>query len=295
MQRPVEDLVEALGRRSSSLHWDSRSSHRPLIRGRQSALQSSSYALENLSCTRGLRGHCVAIVLRDDKLTLWFYDAAGIIYTVQTLSLIDDFEMVAAIVVGLARCTSEQLGALPPAAMAAPAACPSMPKDLVGRVVCLPVPGCDNTVRVTLTKPRFAQYALTGRRTFLYEAEASSLTDGKLKLVIKLSYQDCLRQKEPDLVKTAHDARVGHIPVVHFWGDLWKLSDGVRRLFQARPGIVDEEDTAGDYEDRILRAVVYTDYAAIKPLFRKRCDLIPVMVDQMIDCTSVRPVQQSPS
>ena len=38
------------------------------------------------------------------------------------------------------------------------------------------------------------------------------------------------------------------------------------------------------YEDRVFRAIVYSQYQSIKVLFGEHFELIPIMVDQMIDC-----------
>ena len=241
-----------------------------------------------MSCTRGTRMHSTTVILRDDQLSLWMYDAAGIIHTRQVFSLIHDFEHFVAIIVSIARCMPEQLGVISPSIMTPPADGSPLPKDLVGYTVRLPTPKATSTVELTLTKPVFAQYALTGRRTFLYKAEMSDDTSrSKKKLIIKFSYQSSERQKEQDLIWDAHDAHVGHLPDVHYWGDLWKLSDGVRGKFRLKPG--SKEDTAGVYENRTFRVIVYTEYDPVKPLFQKRCELIPVMVDQMIDCTYASP------
>ena len=40
------------------------------------------------------------------------------------------------------------------------------------------------------------------------------------------------------------------------------------------------------YEDRVFRAIAYTAYESIRDLFVEKWELIPVMVDQMIDCES---------
>ena len=43
------------------------------------------------------------------------------------------------------------------------------------------------------------------------------------------------------------------------------------------------------YEDRIFRAIVYTEYFSIRDLFAEHVELVPIMVDQMIDCTHLVP------
>ena len=81
-----------------------------------------------------------------------------------------------------------------------------------------------------------------------------------------------------ELLSIALKAGVKHLPAVHMWADLCKLSDGMRGLFYEQMG------GEASYEDRNLRAIVYTEYCPIKKLFSERCDLIPVMVDQIISC-----------
>ena len=39
------------------------------------------------------------------------------------------------------------------------------------------------------------------------------------------------------------------------------------------------------YEDRVFRAIVYPQYHSIKELFTDCFELIPIMVEQIIDCT----------
>lgn len=132
-------------------------------------------------------------------------------------------------------------------------------------------------VRLKLQKFIFAQYVLQGRRTFLYDAQATPVVS-KNGLIVKFSYQASTRTPEQDLVAIARKAGVKHLPWIHMWGDLWKLSDSTRQVFLEKSG------GTAEYEDRTLRAIVYARYSPVKTLFVERCDLIPVMVDQMLDC-----------
>ena len=72
------------------------------------------------------------------------------------------------------------------------------------------------------------------------------------------------------------------------WGDLWELTDPRREVFRLakeREG----EDSAIEsleepvYDDRIFRAIVYTEYRPIKPLIAKYPDVIPTMANQIVD------------
>ncbi len=240
-------------------------------------VQAGGYALEVASCTYGTRLFCLGTVMEDDKLSLWYYDAVGIVRAQETLSIIHDFETFAAVHVGFACCEPSQWGALPPIIKPPPsAAYPESfpPQSLRGYTFDTSVQRTGEKVKITLEDPIFSQYSLVGRRTFLYAIKTKSKTLKK-PLIAKFSYQVTKRRPEQDFVKIAREAGVGHLPEIHMWEDLWKMSDGVRAAFHKK---------SDDYEDRVLRALVYTQYFPLKELFSKSCDLIPEMVNQMLDC-----------
>ncbi|PSS34143.1 hypothetical protein PHLCEN_2v1811 [Hermanssonia centrifuga] len=244
-------------------------------------LQAGGYALETVSCSYGTRLFTTGIVIEDDKMSLWYYDAAGIIRTKATISLLRNFEEFAAILVGFACCTPSQWGSLPPNIIKPPqlGSYPESfpPRNLSGYTFPITLPKSKEEVLATLQKPVFTQYSLVGRRTFLYVIKTNSR---KLKkpMVAKFSYQVTSRMREQDIIKVARDAGVGHLPEVHMWADHWKMSEGVRAIFHARSG-VDK-----DFEDRVFRCIVYTQYFPLRDLFSKSCELIPTMVYQMLDC-----------
>ncbi|PSS06641.1 hypothetical protein PHLCEN_2v3597 [Hermanssonia centrifuga] len=240
-------------------------------------VQAGGYALEVASCTYGTRLFCLGIVMEDDRLSLWYYDAVGVVRTQETLSIIHDFETFAAVHVGFACCEPSQWGAIPPVIKPPPsAAYPEHfpPLSLRGYTFDTSVRSTGEKVTITLEEPIFSQYNLVGRRTFLYAIKTKSKTLKK-PMIVKFSYQVTTRRPEQDFVKIAREAEVGHLPEIHMWEDLWKMSDGVRAAFHEK---------SNDYEDRILRALVYTQYLPLKELFSKSCDLIPEMVNQMLDC-----------
>ena len=120
-------------------------------------------------------------------------------------------------------------------------------------------------------------------------------------MVVKFSYQAAGRAPEHGIIQSARDAGVSHLPVVHAWKDLWRLEDSAFTLAvrqrqsetnALREDIVKELRAAKNtwnlplYEDRVFRAIVYPQYYSIRDLFVEHYELIPVMVDQMIDCTS---------
>ncbi|PSR72315.1 hypothetical protein PHLCEN_2v11809 [Hermanssonia centrifuga] len=254
---------------------------------READIQAGGYALEAAACTYGTRLFIHGIIIADDNLEFWYYDSSGYLRTKQTLSLFTDFCMVAAIIVGFARGDAAQWGALPPvisppSSKSYPAHFP--PKSLEDHSFDMTQSGRKGVVRVTLKTPIFSQYSLVGRRTFLYDIETSSIV-ADTPLVVKMSYQVVGRMPEHKILAIAHKAKVGHLPKAHMWKDLWKLSDGVRQIFYERSKELSETgDDIATYEDRVLRALVYTKYLPIKTLFSKSVKFIPLMVDQMLDC-----------
>ncbi|THG96259.1 hypothetical protein EW026_g5535 [Hermanssonia centrifuga] len=244
-------------------------------------LQAGGYALETVACSYGTRLFTTGIVIEDDKMSLWYYDAAGIIRTKASISLLRNFEEFAAILVGFACCTPSQWGSLPSNIIKPPRLGPDPevfpPKNLSGYTFPITLPKSKEEILATLKKPVFTQYSLVGRRTFLYVIKTNS---PKLKnpMVAKFSYQVTSRKREQDIIEVASNAGVGHLPEVHMWADYWKMSEGVRAIFHARSG-VDE-----DFEDRVFRCIVYTQYFPLRDLFSKSCELIPTMVYQMLDC-----------
>lgn len=253
-----------------------------LLAGKEVAVQAASYALELLSCTYGTRVFCHSVILNDDLLSLWYYDATGIVYTAERLSLIHDFKKVAAIIVGFAQCTPEQLGAIPDSVMKPHISYRRKfpPENLSENTLYIPHPVTKEEVCVTLDEPVFTQYGLVGRRTFLYTMDTDQA--GSEKMIMKFSYQESSRPKEHSLISIARKVRVRHLPKVHMWADLWDLSDGVRSLFHEGAG------RKRGFENRTLRAIAYTRYSPIRPLFAESCELIPVMVYQMMNCEFAR-------
>ncbi|KAJ3556845.1 hypothetical protein NM688_g1796 [Phlebia brevispora] len=280
LKRSLEaDLLAGIDLGSSSKRKDSENPNYDLAVGKQAAIQSGAYALEVLSCTYGTRSFCHGAVLKDEKVSLWYYDAAGIVYTKQYLSLVRDFEKVAAIIVGSACCAPEQFGAIPTSVMkpSIPHSKGFPPDNLRGSTLNVRHPTTGKRVRITLKDSLYTQYVLLGRRTFTYTMKAPSIS--KSELIAKFAYQVTTRRPEHELVTIACEAGVKHLPVIHMWADLWKMSEGTRRIFFGS----DEQEK---YEDRTLRMIVYARYSSIKDLFPKRCELIPIMVEQMIDCES---------
>ncbi|KAJ3534416.1 hypothetical protein NM688_g7142 [Phlebia brevispora] len=225
------DLLAGIDLGSSSKKKDSENPNYDLAVGKHAAIQSGAYALELLSCTYGTRSFCHGAVLKDEKVSLWYYDAAGIVYTKQYLSLVRDFEKVAAIIVGSACCEPEQFGAIPPSIMkpSIPHSKSFPPNNLRGSTLNVRHPTTGKRIRITLKDSLYTQYVLLGRRTFTYTMKAPSIS--KSDLIAKFAYQVNTRRPEHELVTIARGAGVGHLPVIHMWADLWKMSEGTRRIF----------------------------------------------------------------
>ncbi|THG96597.1 hypothetical protein EW026_g5264 [Hermanssonia centrifuga] len=243
--------------------------------------QAGGYALETVACSYGTRLFTTGLVMQDDKTSLWYYDACGVIRTKESLSLFDDFEQIAAILVAFACCEPSQWGSLPPNIVKPPRSSPypeSFPSNnLKGYTLEMTLSEGGNKVHVTLQDPIFTRYSLVGRRTFLYAIKTNSRKLRK-PMVAKFSYQATTRKREQDFIEVAREAGVGHLPEIHMWGDFWNMSEGVRAIFFKRCG-PDHE-----YEDRVFRGIVYSQYFPLKDLFSKSCELIPTMVYQMLDC-----------
>ena len=252
--------------------------HSAAYAGGQAALQAASYALEMMACTYGTRLYALCLILQDDVITLWFYDACGVIYTVQYVSILRNFETFAAIIISLAALSHEQFGMLPASIMIPhkPYYRKFPPERLDETTLYIPDPLTSERVEVTLDQSIYAQYVMVGRRTFLYSVAKNSRT--AQDLIMKFSYQVTTRAKEEDIVAAAKRKKIAHLPDVCMSADLWHMSDGVRSAF------CDAEGMKIEFEDRSLRAVSYPKYRPLKDLFVDRCDLIPVMVDQMLDC-----------
>ncbi|THH01620.1 hypothetical protein EW026_g1113 [Hermanssonia centrifuga] len=208
-------------------------------------------------------GNCVVylrnpgIVMEDEMTSLWYYDAAGIVHTKETPPLFDDFEEIDAVLVGFSCCEFSQWGSLPLDVIKPPASspCPESfpPRTLKGYTLEMTLPNCTEKVFLTLQDPIFMPYSLVGRRTFLYKITTNSRTSKK-PMVAKFSYQ-CICGE-----------------------DFWKMSESVRAIFHEHVG------TDDGYEDRVFRGLVYTEYLPLKQLFSEPCDLLPTMINQMLDC-----------
>lgn len=259
------------------------------VRVADAAAQVGACALELMSGTRGTRTSCFSASVVDDKMWLWHYSPTGIVYTNKPISILTHFEVFAAIIVAFATCSAEQFGALPASVLQMPDSGSTMllRDDLCAHRITLSHHVTGQPVTLTLTKHVFTRYELTGRRTFVYEADPSP-SDGLSKIIVKFSYQPSGRRPEHELIEHAQKNGVAHVPDVHMWGDIWTLPDVAREHYRSaklRLGHNGAEALAEpEYEDRTLRVIVYPRYYPLRTLLSKHIELLPLMVNQVLDC-----------
>ncbi|KAI0085841.1 hypothetical protein BDY19DRAFT_1018841 [Irpex rosettiformis] len=222
--------------------------------------QIHSYAVEMLILTGGTRMHCVSVSLRDDLVSLWYFDSAGIVRTCsnesgERLSLIDNFERVAAIFVALAYCTPEQFGAFPTHLIQPPADSPFPKSFPLGSLA-----GCT------------IDDALFGRRTTVYKGKVGQCPGHGRVVAVKLAQQIPTRKPEVCMITLAQSHGVEHLPEILKWADIRKLSDGIRSKF----GV--------EYDDRILRVIVTPCYVPLCVQLAKDPNSLITMVKQVINC-----------
>lgn len=266
----------------------------PEAAGARAAVQSASYALEALTGAQGARASSFGLIVVDDRLSLWHYGPCGIVYTNEVLSLIHHFETVAAVLVAIAMSTPERFGAIPSFVMKPGTDTflrGSFPfHTLTGHSFVMQGTSKRSKTKVTLQDPVATSYTITGRRPFVYTARTvpspATCKDGRV--IVKLSYQLTIKRPEHELIERARLHGVGHLPAVHASVDLWTLPDNAYEISER--GVVGNAERAGEdersCEDRVLRAIAYTEYGCITRLFPEHPELIPIMVDQMIDCAS---------
>ena len=152
-----------------------------------------------------------------------------------------------------------------------------------------------DTFKLTLQDPVNVSYCLTGRRSFIYTATIDPRPEDYSKdlVIVKFSYQATTRTPENELVGEAEVHAVGNLPEIHACQDLWVLKDTAAaaderlRTTMAKYGVDLPSDVASTprrVEERVLRSIAYREYGPLRVLFKEKWQLIPIMVDQMLDC-----------
>lgn len=248
--------------------------------------EMAANGLEMAASTHGTRFHSIGVFLRDDKVTFWYLDASGVVRTtgqLEELSIIYDFDRVAAIFTALSFCTPEQLGAFPPSIISPPLNAPYPtsfpPETLAGFTIDLSVPEDKTSSIVTLDEHVYSQYTLFGRRTIVYKASSTSIDTGGRALAVKLSQQFTGRVSEVELINHARDCNAAdHLPEILKAKDLCKLSEGMRQYF-----MLEEDQT---WDDRILRCIVTPLYLPLEERLCQSPESLMIMARQMVDCAS---------
>ncbi|TFY74109.1 hypothetical protein EWM64_g9903 [Hericium alpestre] len=235
--------------------------------------QTASYGLEMLGSMQGTRQHALSILVQDDFIQLWYFDACGILRTPKEISILDNFSTFAAVIVAFCSLTPQQWGetqvvkdyerALGPDA---PAVEEFPRRSLTGGLITFP----DHRV-YKLKECLASQYTLVGRRTTVYSAmfhhrEHGEDPDDKelasKEVVVKLSYQVCKRTPEWDFIDAASKAGIDCIPTIFSRGDFEKLSDGV-----PRKGLSPQQQ-GRMHEDRVLRGLVSPRYQKVTDILQ---------------------------
>ena len=247
--------------------------------------QVGGYALEMLSSTNGTRSHAITLELRADLVSLWYFDASGIVRTCSTeskenLSLLSHFESVAAIIVALAYCEPEQFGAYPTTIVTPPSDVPFAPSfptpSLASFTITFPCLLDLELEEYTVTFRNLvhSQYGIVSRHSNVYTGQSPGAASDSSDVVVKLSQQYEGRTSEVDLIKKAKEKKIEHIAEIYAWKDFSKLSERGPRKFLSVA--VDE---------RIFRAIVMRCYEPLKERLKENPDSLKIMAEQLIDCT----------
>lgn len=280
-----EESEEERGRSAERAHPDRDTEPQVWTERKSERAQMAGYALELAGSTRGTRLHHIGIFLRDDYLTLWYLDASGPVRAgtgkddnKDVLSIIDNFERVAAIFIALSYCDAEQFGALPPQVIRPPPpqAYPDQfpPNSLTNFTINMAEDDEPEHV-ATLYEHLFTQYVLFGRRTTVYKAFFDTEDEGSVH-AIKISQQYTGRKSEVALVAYAWDAGVKYLPKIIKHRDIWMLSQGVRRHRAFR-----------NFDDRVMRCIIFPCYTPLTEHLRKHPNSLKTMVKQMLRCESL--------
>jgi len=232
--------------------------------------QLAGYALEILGSTSGTRHHAFGILMRGLSMELWYYDAAGIISTENTISMEQEFGLFAAVIIGFYHCSTQRWGHLDIITHSLTQGTPStFPlRTLEGGTIDI------KGAQIVFKHRICCQCALVGHRTAVYGATVMQAGKPDLLGVIKMSYQVVTWTPEWEFIQKGQDHKVEHLPEVIACQDFTKFSGGVwGALF---PG------NGNMYEDRVLRMIVFPQYT---PIY----DIIDVnnfasILHQLVDC-----------
>lgn len=249
-------------------------------------LQVACNTLEGFTYSGGTRIHALQLVLDDYRLLFFYFDAAGMVKSKESWHFVENFDKICAALVALARCDAHRLGAFPgmqpPADKPYPRVFP--PFNLSEFSFELGEEG--KSTKFTLGKHLYSQYALVGRRTFVYDVEAESPSKPAKPIIVKIAQQVERRTPEWKLIASAAREGVCNLPEVHAYGVLHDLrnnpdSPGTRQRLHNIAKLLDE---GPKFENRIVRALVCTKYMTLEARLAECPEDIMTMTYQMLGC-----------
>lgn len=245
--------------------------------GSEVVAPNATCPLELLSYASEAHLYSIGLIFRDDKLTLWYQDASGLVKTTGVVSIITDFEEFTIALIALAYCDASRWGVSPVFRLPEKTSYSQVlrPLNSARYIVNLRYPGDENKVKIILHKRVCSRDYLVGRRTFVYEATSRHNILKDEVFVVKFSQQVKTRRSEQDLLKTAVAAGVKNVPKLYFADDIWSLSDGPRNIFH--PDHV-------PYDDRVFRAIAFQKYVPLQVVLREHPEYLEIMITQLLRC-----------
>ncbi|KAI0324177.1 hypothetical protein GY45DRAFT_1439236 [Cubamyces sp. BRFM 1775] len=255
---------------------------------RVAGLQALDGALEIVRNSNGARLSSLAITVKGTIATFYYIDPCGIITSDDGLCLVKNLADFVAVVVALERLDASGWGMFPQLI-------PPQGKSADYLLFAGTLKGCafktpeGSSVdgmqhRVTFGESVYTQYALVGRRTTVYEAQADPPFKGQKpeeRIVAKLSYQVHSRTAEHKLIEAAREKGVPHIPTVyghHDLFDLESLQDGIRARVVKHCGVFN------NYENRVARIIMTRMYTPLEERLHEYPMELIMMVDHISEC-----------
>ena len=230
--------------------------------------QLAGYALEILRSTSGTRHHAFGILIHGSSMELWYYDAAGIISTENTISIEHDFGLFATVIAAFCCCSERRWGHLDIIKHEHDTGLGTFPlRTFKGGTIDI------KDVHIVIGDKIRSQHALVGRRTAIYGATVIRAKES-LSGVIKMSYQVTMRTPEWEFIQKGHDSHVEHLPEVTAYQDFSRFSEEVWGVLFP--------DNGHSYEDRVLRIIVLPRYTPIREVIN--ADNFATALYQLVNC-----------
>ncbi|KAH9896006.1 hypothetical protein C8Q73DRAFT_780874 [Cubamyces lactineus] len=254
----------------------------------EAGLQALNGALLIVYHSKGTRLSSLAITLCGTAVTFWYIDPCGIVISDGGLCLVKDFADFAAAVVALECLDASGWGVIQRLILPEGMSTGDLLFAGTLRGCSFDIPG-DSAAdrmqhRITFAECMHLSYALVGRRTLVYDAQANppfkSQKPGEC-IVAKFSYQVTTRVAEHELIARAHEKNVPYIPTVYGHCDLFDI-ESLQDSIRAR--IVKHCGAFYNYENRVARIIVIKMYTPLLQRLREEpLDLVR-MVDHISEC-----------